>query len=127
METGTFGASWPGVEEIEITVAPDSAEALLSINAARKIKPHLPHLPDLPQLPDRPDLQTGLVLNGRVRQKPGAVHTTVSNITFQVSAGVFWQVHVGAAGALVDAVRSALGASTGDSVVECTPKLRQVK
>ena len=46
------------------------------------------------------------------------MHTRVCDVTFRVSAGVFWQVHVGAAEALAKAVRAALGATAGDSVVD---------
>jgi tRNA/tmRNA/rRNA uracil-C5-methylase (TrmA/RlmC/RlmD family) len=106
METGAFAASWPGVEELEIAVAPDRGQAVVSAVTARKVKPELPELPN------------GLVVNGRVRRQPGDVHTHVANHTFRVSAGVFWQVHVGAAEALARAVRSELGAGAGDHVVD---------
>jgi tRNA/tmRNA/rRNA uracil-C5-methylase (TrmA/RlmC/RlmD family) len=46
------------------------------------------------------------------------VHTTVSGVQFRVSAGVFWQVHVGAAETLARAVRADLGAERGDKVVD---------
>jgi tRNA/tmRNA/rRNA uracil-C5-methylase (TrmA/RlmC/RlmD family) len=46
------------------------------------------------------------------------VRTIVSDVTFRVTAGVFWQVHVGAASTLSNAVVSALGAKPGDSVVD---------
>ena len=36
--------------------------------------------------------------------RPGAVHVAVRDHVFRVTAGVFWQVHVGAAEALLDAV-----------------------
>lgn len=106
IETGAFAASWPGVEELEIAVAPDRGQAVISAVTARKVKPELPPLPN------------GLVVNGRVHRQPGDVHTRVGTHTFRVSAGVFWQVHVGAAEALVRAVRSDLGAVAGDRVVD---------
>jgi tRNA/tmRNA/rRNA uracil-C5-methylase (TrmA/RlmC/RlmD family) len=104
--TGALAASWPGVEELEIAVAPDRDQAVISAVTARKVKP------DLPQLP------SGLVVNGRVQRQPGDVHTRVAMHTFRVSAGVFWQVHLGAAEALASAVRSELGAVAGDRVVD---------
>jgi tRNA/tmRNA/rRNA uracil-C5-methylase (TrmA/RlmC/RlmD family) len=106
METGAFEARWPGVEELEIAVAPDRHQAVVAVVTARKSKPQLPLLP------------TGLVVNGRVQRQPGDVHTHVHTHTFRVSAGVFWQVHVGAAEALSSAVRVELGAVTGDKVVD---------
>jgi tRNA/tmRNA/rRNA uracil-C5-methylase (TrmA/RlmC/RlmD family) len=106
MATGAFAASWPGVDELEVIVAPDSGEAMVSVDAAPKTRPQLP------------ELDAGLVVNGRVVQKPGVVHTTVAGVDFRVSTGVFWQVHAGAADALVRAVRSALEARSGDRVVD---------
>lgn len=106
MATGTFGASWPGVEELEIIVAPDSHESLVSVDTGRNGKPTLP------------PVTARVVVNGRPEQRSGAVHTRVGDVTFRVSAGVFWQVHVGAAEILAKAVRAALGAQSGDSVVD---------
>jgi tRNA/tmRNA/rRNA uracil-C5-methylase (TrmA/RlmC/RlmD family) len=106
METGTFGASWSGVDELEIIVAPDSGEALVAVDTSRNAAPALP------------PVAARLVVNGRPQQRSGAVHTTVSGVSFRVSAGVFWQVHVGAAEALARAVRAALGAERGDAVVD---------
>jgi tRNA/tmRNA/rRNA uracil-C5-methylase (TrmA/RlmC/RlmD family) len=106
METGTFAADWSGFEELEVIVAPDSGESLVSVDRSRKAKVQVPELP------------TRLVVDGHPQQRSGAVHTTVANVTFRVSAGVFWQVHVGAAAALADAVRTVLGAEPGDAVVD---------
>jgi tRNA/tmRNA/rRNA uracil-C5-methylase (TrmA/RlmC/RlmD family) len=106
METGTFAADWTGFEELEIIVAPDSGESLVSVTTSRKAKVPLP------------ELRARLVVNGHSQQRSGAVHTTVANVTFRVSAGVFWQVHVGAAAALAGAVRTALRAEQGDAVVD---------
>jgi tRNA/tmRNA/rRNA uracil-C5-methylase (TrmA/RlmC/RlmD family) len=106
METGAFDVAWPGVEELEIIVVPGSREALVDVDAPGKGKPVLP------------PVAARLVVNGHAQQRSGAVHTTVAGLTFRVSAGVFWQVHVGAAAALAGAVRRALGATRGDKVVD---------
>jgi tRNA/tmRNA/rRNA uracil-C5-methylase (TrmA/RlmC/RlmD family) len=106
METGTFAADWSGFEELEVIVAPDSGESLVSVDTSRKAKLPLPELP------------TRLVVNGHPQQRSSAVRTTVAGVTFRVSAGVFWQVHLGAAAALASAVRSVLGAEPGDNVVD---------
>jgi len=106
MQTGTFAAPWPAVEELEVVVAPDTGESLVSVDAARNSKPRLP------------EITARLVLNGRAQQRSGAVHTNVAGLSFRVSSGVFWQVHLGAAEALTDAVRSMLGARPDDSVVD---------
>jgi tRNA/tmRNA/rRNA uracil-C5-methylase (TrmA/RlmC/RlmD family) len=106
METGTFDVAWPGVDELEVAVAPDSREALVAVDAKGSAKPALP------------EVAARLVVNGRAQQRSGAVHTTVAGVAFRVSAGVFWQVHIGAAAALAGAVRRTLGATTGDAVVD---------
>jgi tRNA/tmRNA/rRNA uracil-C5-methylase (TrmA/RlmC/RlmD family) len=105
-DTGTLGTAWPGVDELEVIVAPDSGESLVSLTTSPKSRPQLPRV------------TARMVVNGRPLQRSGAVHTTVSNIVFRVSAGVFWQVHTGATAVLADAVRAALGASSGDAVVD---------
>jgi tRNA/tmRNA/rRNA uracil-C5-methylase (TrmA/RlmC/RlmD family) len=106
METGAFESGWPGVDELEVIVAPDSGESLIAVDVSRKAAPTLP------------PVAARLVVNGRPRQRSGAVHTKVAGVDFRVSAGVFWQVHVGAAEALARAVRTALGATPGDKVVD---------
>ena len=106
METGAFAAPWTGVDELEVVVAPDTGESLVSVDSARNSKPQLPRL------------AARMVVNGRAQQRSGAVHTKVSGLTFRVSAGVFWQVHQGAAAALTEAVRSMVAAARGDSVVD---------
>ncbi len=106
METGTFATSWRGVSELEVIVAPDTGEALISVDVAGKNKPQLP------------ELAARLVINGRAQQRSGAVRTKVGDVEFRISDGVFWQVHVGAAEALTQAVRDVLKAGRGDDVVD---------
>jgi tRNA/tmRNA/rRNA uracil-C5-methylase (TrmA/RlmC/RlmD family) len=106
MDTGTFDVAWPGVDELDVVVAPDTREALVAVDAKGSAKPALPQV------------GARLVVNGRAQQRSGAVHTTVAGVTFRVSAGVFWQVHIGAAAALAGAVRRTLGAVKGDAVVD---------
>jgi tRNA/tmRNA/rRNA uracil-C5-methylase (TrmA/RlmC/RlmD family) len=106
METEAFDVAWPEVDELEIAVAPDREQALISVVTTKGAKPTFPRL------------DPGLVVNGRVREQPGDVHTQVATHTFRVSAGVFWQGHVGAAEALVAAVRAELGAVAGDNVID---------
>jgi tRNA/tmRNA/rRNA uracil-C5-methylase (TrmA/RlmC/RlmD family) len=106
METGTFASDWSGVDELEVIVAPDSGESLIAVDVRRNAAPALP------------PVSARLVVNGRPQQRSGAVHTEVSGVAFRVSAGVFWQVHVGAAETLARAVRAAFGAGRGDKVVD---------
>jgi tRNA/tmRNA/rRNA uracil-C5-methylase (TrmA/RlmC/RlmD family) len=106
METGTFAENWSGVDELEVIVAPDTRESLIAIDVSGKAAPALP------------PVSARLVVNGRPQRRSGAVHTKVAGVTFRVTSGVFWQVHVGAAEALARAVRAALVAGPGDDVVD---------
>jgi tRNA/tmRNA/rRNA uracil-C5-methylase (TrmA/RlmC/RlmD family) len=106
MKTGTFEADWSGADELEVIVAPDSGESLVSVDTSRKTPPELPRI------------AARIVVNGRPQQRSSAVHTTVAGVPFRVSDGVFWQVHVGAAETLAGAVQSVLGAERGDKVVD---------
>ncbi len=108
-ETGALDARWPGFEELEIAVAPDSGESLVSVSSPRSTPRRRRAVPPV---------AARLVVDGRPQQRSGAVHTTVATVPYRVSAGVFWQAHVGAAEALAEAVRGALGAGRGDAVVD---------
>jgi tRNA/tmRNA/rRNA uracil-C5-methylase (TrmA/RlmC/RlmD family) len=76
-------------------------DALVAVTPRGRDTPHLP------------ELDAGLVVRGKVRRAPGAVHATVRGRTYRISAGVFWQAHVGAAEALLDAVLAAAGDCIG--------------
>ncbi len=110
--TGALTASWPGASELEVvTGAPTSRgeESLVVVTPHGRASPRVP-----PAL--APDV--GLVLRRRVQRKPGAVHVAVRDHVFRVTAGVFWQVHVGAAAALLDAVLDAVAPRPGEHVVD---------
>ena len=49
---------------------------------------------------------------------PGAVHADVHGRTYRISAGVFWQVHSGAAAALLNAVLAMIGDCRGARIVD---------
>jgi tRNA/tmRNA/rRNA uracil-C5-methylase (TrmA/RlmC/RlmD family) len=114
--TGALGDRWPGVDELEVIVAPDSGESLVSVEMGRGAPRD--RTSKGAKRPDLPEVAARVVVNGHAQQRSGAVHTKVAGVAFRVSAGVCWQVHVGAAGALAVAVRAALGAAPGDRVVD---------
>ena len=122
MQTGTFQADWAGVDELEVIVAPDTGESLIAVDTTGAAKGKGTGkgkgAANAKGMPAVPELSARLVVNGRAQQRSGAVHTKVANVTFRVSSGVFWQVHVGAAATLAEAVRSVLDARRGDSVVD---------
>jgi tRNA/tmRNA/rRNA uracil-C5-methylase (TrmA/RlmC/RlmD family) len=97
--------SWPGVQDLEVLASP-SNECVVSLSTRRK------------QLPVLPDVAAGLVLNGRVLREPECVAFEVLGRRYEVSAGVFWQVHPGAAQTLARAVIKGLGARPGDRVAD---------
>ena len=65
-----------------------------------------------------PSLDAGLVVDGRPVHVPHGVAVEVLGRSFQVGAGVFWQVHPGAAAALASAVLPGLAPGPGDRVVD---------
>lgn len=97
LATGALGTRWPGASELEVMTGVEG-EALVAATPPRGR--HLAHLPDL---------DAGLVVGGTVRRPPGAVHAQVLGRTYRISAGVFWQVHLGAPTALLTTVMSMVG------------------
>jgi tRNA/tmRNA/rRNA uracil-C5-methylase (TrmA/RlmC/RlmD family) len=89
-----------------VATGSDPAEAVVSVTPRGKSAPRLP------------DIGTGLVVRGKIRREPGAVHATVGMHTYRISPGVFWQVHRGAAAALLGAVMGVAGDCTGASVAD---------
>jgi tRNA/tmRNA/rRNA uracil-C5-methylase (TrmA/RlmC/RlmD family) len=102
--TGALGAAWPGAAQLEVVTG--THEAVVSVTPRGRMRPRLP------------DVAAGLVVRGQVLRAPGAVHAEVLGRTYRVSAGVFWQVHPGAASALLRAVLDLAGDCRGASVVD---------
>jgi len=105
--TGALTTRWPGVAHLEVVTGTRPAEALVSVTPRGRGAP-----------PRLPDIGTGVVVRGAVRRQPGAVHATVGGRTYRITAGVFWQVHTGAAEALLQAVLAMAGDCRGASVVD---------
>ncbi len=97
---------WPGVDDLEVFASQDSGEAMVSLTTRRR------------RLGQLPSLDAGLIVNGRVAHGPERLAFVVLGRHFEVSAGVFWQVHPGAAHVLGRAVLDGLGASSGDRVAD---------
>jgi tRNA/tmRNA/rRNA uracil-C5-methylase (TrmA/RlmC/RlmD family) len=104
--TGALDALWPGATELEVATGTDPAEAVVSVTPRGRSAPRLP------------DLGTGVVVAGKIRRPPGVVHAVVRGRSYRISPGVFWQVHTGAAAALLDAVLGFVGPCEGRSVVD---------
>ena len=106
MATGALAVRWPGMAEVEIVTGTAEDEAVVSA------------LPNGRATPPLPSVDAGVVVRGKVRRDPGAVHMRVGVQTYRVSAGVFWQAHRGAAAALSEAVLDAVGECAGASVAD---------
>jgi len=104
--TGALSVLWPGTTELEVATGTDPAEAVVSVTPRGRSAPRLP------------DLGTGVVVGGKIRRPPGAVHAVVRGRSYRISPGVFWQVHAGAATALLDAVLDFVGPCEGASVAD---------
>jgi tRNA/tmRNA/rRNA uracil-C5-methylase (TrmA/RlmC/RlmD family) len=106
--TGALEAVWAGASEIEVVTGSAADEALVAVAPRGRATPRLPGL----------DARIGLVVGSSVRRPPGAVQRVVRRRTYRVSAGVFWQAHVGAADTLLDAVLDAVAPRPGDSIAD---------
>jgi tRNA/tmRNA/rRNA uracil-C5-methylase (TrmA/RlmC/RlmD family) len=96
-DTGVLRSRWPGAAELEVVAGTTPGDALVAVTPRGRGTPHLP------------EIDAGLVAGGKVRRAPGAIHVTVRGRTYRVTAGVFWQAHIGAAEALLTAVLAAAG------------------
>src|ERR1700727_2847694 len=106
--TGALEVLWPGATELEVVTGTGPAETMVSVTPRRRSAPRLPHL----------GAGVGVVVGGKVRRPPSAVRAVVSGRAFRISQGVFWQVHTGAAAALLSAVLDFAGPCVGASVVD---------
>ena len=105
--TGALAARWPGASQLEVVTGTVPGEALVTLTprGRRAMGP-------------LPDVEAGLVVRRSVRRAPAVVHATVRERVYRISPGVFWQVHTGAAGALLDAVLAFAGDCRGEAVAD---------
>ncbi len=97
---------WSGFRTVEAAASPDGGPPVVSLRARRG------------HGADPPALAGGLVVDGRVIRRPDSTACTVLGHRFEVSTGVFWQVHPGAASVLATAVLDGLGPAPGETVVD---------
>ncbi|MDQ6875451.1 MAG: TRAM domain-containing protein, partial [Actinomycetota bacterium] len=104
---------WPGVDAVEV-VASSGGDRALVVTAGAPAAVAVPalHTAGLSVLQRRPG-------DGPTRRSGHrAVREQAAGRVFRVGAGGFWQVHVGAAEALVTAVLEALAPRPGESAVD---------
>ncbi len=103
---GVESHEWPGVDDLEVFASNESGKGVVSLTTRGRSPGHLP------------SLGAGLVVNGRVARGSDRLVFEVFKRHYEVSAGVFWQVHPGAARSLGRAVLDGLGARPGDRVAD---------
>jgi len=101
---GVEEQEWPDVDDIEVFAS--DGDRVISLSTRRRHGGRLPVL------------EAGLIVNGRVVRGPERLRFEVLHRHYEVSAGVFWQVHPGAALVLARAVLEGLQAAPGDHVAD---------
>jgi tRNA/tmRNA/rRNA uracil-C5-methylase (TrmA/RlmC/RlmD family) len=102
----TGRSDWRGVDQVEVTASPDGSPPVLSVRSRADWRP--PSL--MPEI--------GLVVNGRAVQPPDRSQFRVDGRPFEVGAGVFWQVHPGAAALLTECVMAELRPERGERAAD---------
>jgi tRNA/tmRNA/rRNA uracil-C5-methylase (TrmA/RlmC/RlmD family) len=97
---------WSGARELEVMTSPDGGKPVVAVETGRR------------RLGDRPAVNAGRVVNGRTEREPHRLSFEVLGRRYQVSAGVFWQVHPGAPDALARAVLDGLDPRAGERVAD---------
>ncbi len=103
---GVGASRWRGAHHVEVTASPDGGSPVVAVETGRRALAH------------SPGVRAGLVVNGRTRRRPADVQFRVGGERFRVSAGVFWQVHPGAASVLTTCVLEGLAPRPGERVAD---------
>jgi tRNA/tmRNA/rRNA uracil-C5-methylase (TrmA/RlmC/RlmD family) len=97
---------WPGASAVEVAGA--GGQKVAAVTSRRRASLQVPDLDD----------GTGLVVDGRPVRTPHGISHTVLGRRFEVAAGGFWQVHVGAAETLAQAVLDGLEPRAGERALD---------
>jgi tRNA/tmRNA/rRNA uracil-C5-methylase (TrmA/RlmC/RlmD family) len=103
---GIVHEQWPGVLDIDAFCSVDGNHKVIEINTGRN------------RIEAVPAIGADLVINNHVHIGKARVENSVLGRRFSVSAGVFWQVHPGAAATLGRAVLAGVGDITGERVLD---------
>ncbi len=103
---GVGAQRWSGARDLEVLTSPDGGKPVVSIDTGRR------------RLGDRPAVNAGRVVNGRTEREPHRLNFDVRGRRYQVSAGVFWQVHPGAPTVLARTVLEGLEPQVGERVAD---------
>lgn len=103
---GAEQLSWVGAEEVEVFAPEPDGELTVAVDSRRGSRLTLPRF------------DGGLVVDGRTLREPGQLQVQALGHRFQVSAGVFWQIHAGAAtclgNAMLELAEPRVGAAVAD-------------
>lgn len=97
---------WPGAHHVEVAASPDGGLPVVVVEAGRR------------EVGLLPEVAAGVVAHGRTFREPTKVTMYVGPNRFDVSAGVFWQVHPAAPAVLTRAVLEGLDPQPGDRVAD---------
>lgn len=97
---------WYAAGQVEAATTSDGAQRVVSVERGGRGRPRVPAV------------DAGVVVDGVPVSVPHGLHHTVLGRGFEVAAGGFWQVHVGAAPLLVAAVLAALEPRPGERALD---------
>ncbi len=102
---GVGATTWRGARQVEVVASPDGGTPVVAATGRNGLS-----------VPPR--IEAGLIVNGRTLRRPNRVGVGVLDERFEVSAGVFWQVHPGAAAVLTTCVLEGLEPRSGERVAD---------
>jgi tRNA/tmRNA/rRNA uracil-C5-methylase (TrmA/RlmC/RlmD family) len=106
---GVGSLQWKGARHVEVAVSPDGGEPIVSVETAGNGRPGT--FANFPTA-------AGVVVDGRWQRGPKRVRFEVGGHRFDVSAGVFWQVHPQAAAVLTGCVLEGLEPAAGERAAD---------
>ena len=105
-QLGVTRQLWPGVRSIDVSCSIDGVSRVVVVDTGSG------------RIDSVPMLDADLVIDGRARIGRARTSYSVLGRNYSVSAGVFWQVHPGAADLLGRAVLDSVGDITGQRVLD---------
>ncbi len=103
---GAEQARWYAAAGVEVATTSEGDQRVVSVRRGGRGRPRVP------------EVDAGVVVDGLPVTAPHGLRHRVLGRRYEVAAGGFWQVHVGAAPALAAAVLQALDPRPGDAVVD---------
>ena len=105
-QVGAERERWHAASSVEVATTAAGDQRVVDVVRGSRGRPRVP------------EVDAGVVVDGRPAGGPQGLRHSAGGRRFEVATGGFWQVHVGAAEALVAAVLEALDAQPGESVVD---------